>query len=83
VLADRAGFGVRHFSRRFHATFGMPPAAYVEQVRLDESRRRLFMPGRTIESVAASVGYQSADSFRRAFERRFGVAPSLYIDRFT
>jgi transcriptional regulator GlxA family with amidase domain len=32
--------------------------------------------------IAASVGYQSADSFRRAFQRRFGIAPSRYIERF-
>jgi transcriptional regulator GlxA family with amidase domain len=36
----------------------------------------------TIEAVAASVGFKSADAFRRAFERRFGVAPSSYRGRF-
>jgi transcriptional regulator GlxA family with amidase domain len=83
VLADRVGLGVRHFSRRFRAVFGMPPAAYVELVRLDESRRRISTSGRTVDSVAASVGYESADTFRRAFERRFGIAPTLYRERFT
>jgi transcriptional regulator GlxA family with amidase domain len=33
--------------------------------------------------VAASVGYASGTVFRRAFERRFGVPPSLYRDRFS
>jgi transcriptional regulator GlxA family with amidase domain len=28
--------------------------------------------------VARDVGYQSADSFRRAFERRYGVSPLGY-----
>lgn len=82
ALAEHAGIGVRHFSRRFRAVFGVPPAAYVEQLRLEESRRRLASSGRTVDSVAASVGYQSADSFRRAFQRRFGIAPSLYIEQF-
>ena len=82
TLASRAGLGARHFSRRFTAVFGRPPAAYVEQLRLDEARRRLGAPNQTIDSVAASVGYASADSFRRAFERRFGTAPGLYRKRF-
>lgn len=82
VLAARAGAGPRHFSRRFAAVFGAPPAAYVAQLRLDEARARLGQPNQTVDSVAASVGYASADSFRRAFERRFGVAPSLYRGRF-
>ncbi|HXC57077.1 MAG TPA: GlxA family transcriptional regulator [Rhizomicrobium sp.] len=82
ILAAHAGFGARHFSRRFTVVFGLPPAAYVEQLRLDEARKRLGAPHQTVDSVAASVGYASADSFRRAFERRFGIAPSLYRGRF-
>jgi transcriptional regulator GlxA family with amidase domain len=82
ALAGRAGLGPRHFSRRFTAVFGQPPAAHVEQLRLDEARRRLGAPNQTVDSVAASVGYGSADSFRRAFERRFGVAPSVFRGRF-
>ena len=50
--------------------------------RLDEARKRLGQPNQTVDSVAASVGYASADSFRRAFERRFGVPPSAYRGRF-
>lgn len=83
VLADHAGLGVRHFSRRFRDAFGVPPATYVEQIRLDESRERLCASGRTVDSVAASVGYTSADSFRRAFARRFGITPRLYAERST
>jgi transcriptional regulator GlxA family with amidase domain len=82
ALASRAGLGMRHFSRRFAQVFDSSPAAYVERLRLDESRSRLGAPNQTVESVAASVGYTSADSFRRAFERRFGVPPSLYRGRF-
>jgi transcriptional regulator GlxA family with amidase domain len=83
VLAERAGLGARHFSRRFKTTFGISPATYVETLRLDEARRRLPRPHQTVDSVAASVGYASADAFRRAFERRFGIAPSLYRKRFS
>ncbi len=82
ILAARAGLGARHFSRRFKDTFGTSPADYVEHLRLDEARRRLPSARQTVDSVAASVGYASADAFRRAFERRFGIAPSVYRKRF-
>lgn len=82
TMASRAGLGARHFSRRFARVFGMPPASYLEQLRLDEARKRLGAPHQTVDSVAASVGYASADSFRRAFERRFGIAPSQFRGRF-
>jgi transcriptional regulator GlxA family with amidase domain len=82
VLADRARLSPRHFSRRFSETFGCTPAQYVDNIRLIEARERLTAPGRTVDSVAASVGFASADVFRRRFRRRFGVAPSNYRERF-
>ena len=66
------------FKRIFHRT----PADFVEHLRLTEARRRLLIPRNTIESVAASVGFKSADVFRRAFERRFGVTPRTFRSRF-
>jgi transcriptional regulator GlxA family with amidase domain len=55
----------------------------VEKLRLEEARCRQSAPGARIESVGESVGFASADSFRRAFERRYGIAPSIYRGRFS
>lgn len=82
VLAARANLGTRHFSRRFKSAFGQSPAAYVEQLRLEEARKRLQMKRHNIKRVAASLGYASADAFGRAFERRFGIRPSIYEKQF-
>lgn len=82
ALAAQMNLGVRHFSRRFGAAFGMAPAAYVERLRLDEARRRLPSHRQTVESIAVAVGYASPDAFRRAFERRFGVGPVAYRKNF-
>src|SRR5437762_2381912 len=82
ALAKRACLSPRHFSRRFKEVFGGTPAAFVENLRLDEARRRLTERTQTIETVAESVGFHSDDSFRRAFVRRFGVNPGAYRSGF-
>lgn len=82
ALAKRACLCPRHFSRRFKRAFHRTPAAFVEDLRLTEARRRLSGNGAKIESIAASVGFRSADAFRRAFQRRFGVKPTHYRRRF-
>jgi transcriptional regulator GlxA family with amidase domain len=82
TLADRSQLSPRQFTRRFKQAFGLNPGEFVEKLRLDEARRRLTNSRSTIEGVADSVGFANADSFRRAFERRFGVAPSVYRGRF-
>jgi transcriptional regulator GlxA family with amidase domain len=77
-LARRASLSPRQFFRRFKEHFGSSPALFVETLRLNEARRRLSAGEPSIENVAASVGFNGADSFRRAFERRFRVTPSKY-----
>jgi len=74
-LAKRTSLCPRHFSRLFKQLYDTTPAVYVEQMRLNEARRRLLSSRNSVTTVAASVGFKSADAFRRAFERRFGVTP--------
>jgi transcriptional regulator GlxA family with amidase domain len=83
TLAARACLCPRHFSRRFKTEVGASPADFVERVRLDEARHRLSNGDNSVENVGLSVGFKSADAFRRAFERRLGVTPTDYRRRFS
>jgi transcriptional regulator GlxA family with amidase domain len=82
VLASKACLCPRHFWRRFKAEFGCTPTDFVEKMRLDEARRRLSTSDDSIEHIGLSVGFKSADAFRRAFERRLEINPSNYRQRF-
>lgn len=81
ALSERMDMGPRHLTRRFVQVFGEAPAKFAERIRLDHART-LLMQGLRIEAISTAVGFQSADSFRRAFERRFSVSPSTYCQRF-
>jgi transcriptional regulator GlxA family with amidase domain len=80
VLARRACMCPGHFSKLFKSVFGEPPSDFVQNLRLNEARRRLSKRQRTLRTVAASVGFSSPDSFHRAFERRFGIRPNKYVE---
>ncbi len=82
AIAERAKLSPRQFTRRFVAAFGITPADFVEELRLDEARWLLLNADEPIDSVAMDVGYTTGDTFRRAFERRYGVAPTEYRKRF-
>ena len=82
ILANRACLSQRHFVRRFKAAFGQSPGAFVQDRRLDEARRRLSAENLSIDAIAASVGFQSADAFRRAFRHRFRITPGRYRRNF-
>jgi len=82
ALARQASLGPRQVTRRFRATFGTTPADFIERLRMKEAQRRLVMSEASIKRVAMSLGYRSSHVFRRAFERRFGVSPGAYRERF-
>jgi transcriptional regulator GlxA family with amidase domain len=79
LLARQACMCPAHFTRAFKSVFGATPGDFVENLRLNEARRRLASPGKTLGSVAQSVGFSNPETFRRAFERRFGAAPSSQL----
>ena len=78
ALARRACLSPRHFVRRFKSAFGQPPGTFVQDHRLDEARRRLVAANLSIDAIAASVGFKSADAFSRAFRHRFRITPGRY-----
>lgn len=81
-LAERVNLSPRHFARKFKAALGLTPGDFVEELRLDEARWLLVNGEDPINDLAQTVGYASDDTFRRAFERRYGVAPAEYRRRF-
>jgi transcriptional regulator GlxA family with amidase domain len=79
-LARRAWMSPSHFNRAFKSLFGSTPAEFVENLRVNEAKRRLSTPKRTLDTIAASVGFSDREAFRRVFERRFGANPRKYFN---
>jgi transcriptional regulator GlxA family with amidase domain len=78
ILAAKACLCPRHFTRRFKQEFGTSPAAFVERLRIDEACHRLSIRDNNVEDIAVSVGFKSAATFRRAFQRQLGINPNDY-----
>jgi len=77
TLAARAGLTERSFYRKFTEATAKTPAHFVEGLRLDAART-LLTKGLPIKTIAGKVGLNSPARFGQAFERRFGMAPSLF-----
>jgi len=78
ALAQRAAMSRRNFTRLFHEVFGKTPAQFVAEARIAEAQHRLLVPRNSIESVASSLGFRSADVFSVAFQRFTGIRPRIY-----
>ena len=77
ALARRANQSERTFCRRFRAEAGLPPAAYVERLRLDHART-LLDAGEKAKKVAVDSGFGSLNRLWRSFNRVYALSPSAY-----
>ncbi|RYZ08569.1 MAG: helix-turn-helix domain-containing protein [Myxococcales bacterium] len=77
ALAAQMGQSPRDFHRKFLAAMGQSPARFVEELRLEQARL-LLSHQLSLKEIAARTGFGGAVRLSRAFERRYGVRPSLF-----
>lgn len=82
ILADKCNMSLRNFVRQFPREVGSTPAKYVESVRVESARQMLEQSACSLDEVAATCGFGSADSMRRSFLRTLGVSPNQYRKSF-
>ena len=80
-LAKRMGVAPRTLSRNLQL-FGTSYRDVVESVRMGLAIKYLKFTELPIEEIAEILHYADASSFRRAFKKRTGKAPSVYRTRF-
>jgi transcriptional regulator GlxA family with amidase domain len=81
-LARQANLSERHFSRVFKAEVGVSPADHIEAVRLEAACRLLESTHASIEQVAGTCGFGTAETMNRSFRRRLGTTPGQHRRHF-
>jgi AraC-like DNA-binding protein len=77
-LAEAVGLSRSTFAARFREIVGVPPLDYLLQWRMRLARNALTDNGKTVSSVAFSLGYESERAFSNTFKRVVGQSPSEY-----
>jgi AraC-like DNA-binding protein len=52
--------------------------AILDSVRLEQARQLLSETRKSVDAIAATLGYSDASNFNRAFKRWLGVTPAVY-----
>lgn len=82
ILAERAGMSERTFSRVFRKETGVGPAAFVEMARVDRAKALLETSDWPLARLAERSGFGSVEGLHRAFNKRVGITPGEYRQRF-
>jgi transcriptional regulator GlxA family with amidase domain len=73
-----AGVAPRTLKRRFKAATGSTLIDYVQNLRVEEAKRRLETSDLAVDAISIDAGYEDPAFFRRLFKRRTGLKPSEY-----
>lgn len=78
TMARDACFSPRQFHRLTVQVIGETPGAHQRRLRLDRAAWLLLTSRATILEIALETGWESHETFTRAFRARFRVTPSAF-----
>jgi AraC family transcriptional regulator len=82
-LAAAADMTVDAFARRFKATTGLAPYAYVIAERIQRAEALLRETNMSIGAIAFRLGFSSQSHFATTFRRLRGITPRVYRTHFS
>ena len=81
-LAGAAELSKYYFHRLFTATYGVTPAAYVCERRIERAQDLLRSTNLSVTEVCFAVGFSSLGSFSTRFRQIVGERPSEFQRRY-
>ena len=82
-IASNAGFSLTYFDALFQKHTGYSPVEYSRVYKLTRCALELRRTEKTVLNIALEFGYQSPESFSRAFKSFYGLSPSDYRDKYS
>jgi len=77
-VSEYSGYSSHHFQKMFAAVTGLSLGSYIRRRRLAKAAATLRDSSERIIEIALASGFQSQESFTRAFKTTFGVNPNEY-----
>ena len=81
MVAEQFNISATTLQKRMNAACNSTFSAYVESVRMEKAQQLLRETADTVQEIAEAVGYVNANSFYKAYKRRYGESPLAYRNR--
>ena len=77
-LAEQLEVSKNHLIRTFGQHVGMSPLQYLTSVKIKHAKNFLEVGETSMEVIAVSCGFSSADYFRKVFKKETGMSPKQF-----
>ncbi len=82
ILAAELHLAAGYLVRLFNAATGLPPMAYLGQLRAEHAAVLLLHADEPVTSIGRAVGWPDQSGFARRFKAHYGLSATAYRKRF-
>nr|WP_287413267.1 AraC family transcriptional regulator [Pseudodesulfovibrio sp.] len=80
-LAAMTFFSPIHFHRIFKGMFSETVVEHIRRIRMERAATRLALGTSSVTDASFDAGYETVESFSRAFKKKFDCPPSKYQEK--
>lgn len=77
-VAQHMGVSQRTMARKFKASLGVTPLAYLQSMRIEAAKNLLEASRVSIQDIVEEVGYKDYSAFTQLFRKQVGITPAAY-----
>ena len=81
TIAPLFGYNSSYLGKIFSRKMGVNFNSYVDQVRVEQSKKMLEDEGLKVYEIAERIGYKNVDYFHKKFKKYTGTSPAEYRKR--
>jgi len=75
-LAEQFNVSRSYLYRIFRESYGVTPSDQLEQIRMEHAQKFLAETELSVTDIASACGYNSSNTFYKAYKKRFGCTPN-------
>lgn len=75
-IAHTSGLSYSRMRHLFRSQLGIAPIKLLNQLRMNEAKKRLETTPLSVKEIMASVGVTDSSNFTHSFKKAFGVTPT-------
>lgn len=75
-IAHSSGLSYSRMRHLFRSQLGIAPIKLLNQLRMNEAKKRLETTPLSVKEIMASVGVTDSSNFTHSFKKAFGVTPT-------
>ncbi len=79
-IADTLGYNYTYLSHFFKDKTGITLQKYISYKKIERALQLLKYGGISVTQISSQLGYESPQSFSKAFRRVMGVSPTQYLE---